>query len=206
MKVYEFKASPNAYRVRLALAETDLTDQVEFVQVNILKGEHRQPEFLAKNPEGQIPFLELDDGTIIAECTAITEYLDHLKGEPLLTGKSAKERAVIHMAQRRAEANLLDAVATYFHHGTSGLGPALETYQNKEWGEKQKEKAIATMHKLNQTLAQQPYIAGDTFSIADVTVMGGLAFADFAKVPVPVEAENLLAWRDRVNARPSAKA
>ena len=206
MKVYEFKGFPNPYRVRVALAEKELMEQVEFVQVNVPAGEHRTPEFLAKNPAGAVPVLELEDGTTIAECTAITEYLDHFAGDPALTGKTPKDRAVIHMAQRRVEANLLDAVATYFHHATPGLGPDLETYQNKEWGEKQREKAIATMHSLNETLANQPYIAGDNFSVADITAMAGFAFAGFAKIDMPESATHLKAWHDRVNARPSAQA
>ena len=206
MKVYEYQGFPNPYRVRVALAEKGLTDRVEFVQVDVPGGEHKQPEFLAKNPAGTVPVLELDDGTTIAECTAITEYLDHLAGEPVLTGRSPKERALIHMSQRRTEANLLDAVGTYFHHATPGLGADIEGYQNKEWGEKQRERAIATMHRLNETLAEQPYIAGDNFSVADITAMAGFAFADFCKIEIPEDATHLKAWRDRVNARPSAKA
>jgi glutathione S-transferase len=151
MKVYEYKAFPNPWRVRIALAEKGLTEQVEFVQVDVPQGEHKQPAFLAKNPAGAVPLLELDDGTCIAECTAITEYFDHLAGEPTLTGKTATERAVIHMRQRQVEANLLDAIANYFHHATSGLG--FEAYQIQAWGEKQKEQAIAALHHLDQVLA-----------------------------------------------------
>ena len=206
MKVYEYKAFPNPYRVRMALAEKGLTDKVEFVQVDVPAGEHKQAAFLAKNPAGQVPALELEDGTIIAECTAITEYLDHLAGEPTLTGRTPKERAVIHMAQRRIEANLLDAVAAYFHHATAGLGPEIEGYQNKEWGEKQKERAIATLEKLNAKLADQPYMAGDSFSVADITAMAGIAFGGFVNIAPAEDAIHLKAWQERVNARPSAAA
>ena len=110
MKVYEYKAFPNPLRVRIALAEKGLTEQVEFIQVDVPNGEHKQSAFLSKNQAGTVPLLELEDGTFISECTAITEYLDHLTGEPVLTGKSAKDRAVIHMMQRRVETNLLDAL------------------------------------------------------------------------------------------------
>jgi glutathione S-transferase len=182
MKVYEYKAFPNPWRVRIALAEKGLTKQVEFVQVDVPEGEHKQPVFLAKNPAGAVPLLELDDGTCIAECTAITEYFDHLAGEPTLTGKTATERAVIHMRQRQVEANLLDAIANYFHHATSGLG--FEAYQIQEWGEKQKEQAITTLHRLDQVLATQPYIAGDRFTVADITALAGLAFGGFCQINV----------------------
>ncbi|MCL4151906.1 UNVERIFIED_CONTAM: hypothetical protein GTU68_064127 [Idotea baltica] len=203
MKIYDFEGFPNPARVRIALAEKGLSDKVEFVTVDVPNGAHRTAEFLAKNPSGGVPVLELDDGTTIAECTAITEYIDNLDGDPILTGKTAKERAVTHMMQRRAEAGLLDAVGTYFHHATPGLGPDLETYQCAEWGAHQKERALAGMRYLDGVLAEQPYLAGETFSMADITAFAGLAFADFAKVDVPSEYTNLIAWRERVSARPS---
>jgi glutathione S-transferase len=206
MKVYEYQGFPNPLRVRIALAEKGLSDRVQFIQVDVPKGAHRQPEFLAKNPAGAVPLLELDDGTLIAECTAITEYLDHLAGEPTLTGKSAKERAVIHMKQRQVEANLLDAIATYFHQATPGLGPVLEGEQNKAWGEKQKARALATIASLEQTLAHQPYLAGDSFSVADITAIAGFAFGSFCQITIPDTAPNLQAWYDRVQQRPSFSA
>lgn len=103
--------------------------------------------------------------------------------------------------QRRAENNLLDAVGTYFHHATPGLEPDLETYQNKEWGEKQKEKAIAGMRYFDGVLNGQSQIAGNDFTMADTTVFAGLAFADFAKIDIPADCSNLLAWRAAAAAR-----
>jgi len=143
MKIYDYKGFPNPARIRIALAEKGLTHAVEFVTVDVPAGEHKRPEFLARNPAGAVPVLELEDGVHIAECTAITEYLDHLDRQPILTGEAARERALIHMLHRRAEANLLDAAATYFHHATPGLGPHIEIYQNREWGEKNRERALA---------------------------------------------------------------
>ncbi len=205
MKVYEFKGFPNPTRVRLALAEKGLFDDVEFVQVNVPEGEHRQPAFLAINPSGAVPVLELDDGTQISECSAITEYLDHAKGEASLTGQNAKERALIAMMQRKVESGFLDAVAAYFHHATDGLGPDIETYQNANWGERQKEIALKTMGWMNDKLADQNYLAGDHFTVADITAMAGFDFAGFAQIETPANLTNLLAWRDRVAARPSTK-
>ena len=206
MKVYEHKGFPNPMRVRVALAEKGLTERVEFVPVDVTKGEHRTPEFLARNPSGAVPVLELDDGTCIAECSAITEYLDHLDGEPVLTGRTPKERAVIAMMQRRAEAGLLDAVGTYFHHATPGLGPQLETYQNREWGERQRERAVATMRQLDGVLGTRPYLAGDRFTVADITALAGLAFAGFAEIAIPDDCTALRAWQARVSQRPSVAA
>lgn len=203
MKVYEFRGFPNPARVQIALAEKGLTGKVAFISVDVPAGEHKRPAFLAKNPSGAVPVLELDDGTTIAECTAITEYIDHLDGKPTLTGRTPKERAVIHMMQRRAEAGLLDAVGAYFHHATPGLGPEIETYQCAEWGKHQKDRAIAGMHYFDGVLAQQPYLAGEEFSMADITAFAGLGFADFAKIEIPADCKNLREWRGRVAARPS---
>lgn len=204
MRIYDFKGFPNPTRVRIALAEKSLMDRVEFVPVNVPAGEHKRPEFLAKNPFGTVPVLELEDGTTIAECTAITEYLDNLAGKPTLTGKSAKERAIVHMMQRRAEHGLFDAVAAYFHHATPGLGPHIEIYQNREWGDKNRERAVAGMSYLDGILASQRYLAGEEFSMADITAFVGLAYADFAKIEVSTDLANLRAWRARVATRPSA--
>ena len=206
MKIYEHKGFPNPMRVRVALAEKGLTHRAEFVPVDVTKGEHRTPEFLARNPAGAVPVLELDDGTCIAECTAITEYLDHLDGDPVLTGRTPEERAVIAMMQRRAEAGLLDAVGAYFHHATRGLGPQLETYQNREWGERQRERAVATMRQLDGVLATRPYLAGDRFTVADITTLAGLAFAGFAEIGIPEQCASLRAWQARVAQRPSVAA
>ena len=201
MKIYEFEGFPNPARVRLALAEKGMTEQVEFISVNVPGGEHQKAAFRAKNPTAAVPVLELDDGTCISECTAITEYLDHLSGTPTLTGATPKERAIVHMMQRRAEAGLLDAVGAYFHHATPGLGPDVETYQNAEWGEHQKTRALAGMRYLNGVLADHPWLAGEHFSMADITAYAGLAFADFAGIDIPEECDNLVEWRGRVGAR-----
>ena len=206
MKVYEATGFINPVRVRIALAEKNAIAEVEFIEVDVMNAEHRQPEFVAKNPSATVPVLELDDGTAIAECSAITEYIDHAFPGISLTGKTAKERAVVHMMQRRAEQNLLDAVGTYFHHATPGLGKDLETYQNQEWGEKQKDRAIAGMHYFDRILAKQDYIAGADFSVADITAYMGLVFADFAKVPIPTECQNLATWREKVAQRSSIVA
>ncbi len=126
-KIHDYMGFPNPTRIRIAISEKGLSDQVSFVSVDLPAGEHKSVAFLSRKPAGTVPVLELEDGTHISECTAITEFLDHFTGQPTLTGRTARERAMIHMMQRRAEAGLLDAVATYFHHATPGLGPHIET-------------------------------------------------------------------------------
>lgn len=206
MKFYDTAGFPNPRRVRIALAEKGATDKVETIQVDLLSGEHRTPKFCAMNPDASVPFIELDDGTVISQCTAIIEYLDgEFGGEPL-TGRTAKERAVIHMMNHRAAAGLMDAGATYFHHATPGLGPNLETYQNEEWGLKQKELAQKTMRYLDSVLVDQPFIAGERFSMADITAIAGVDFAEFAQIEIPENLNNLARWRERIHARPGCVA
>lgn len=203
MKIYDVEGFPNPARVRIALAEKGATDQVEFIPVDVMGGEHRTDAFKAKNPDAAVPCLELEDGSHISQCTAITEYIDGTFDGPSLTGSSPQERAHISMMNLRAESGLLNAVGTYFHHATPGLGPDLETYQCAEWGNKQKEVATNTMGYLDNVLEQNDYLAGDQFSMADITAFAGLAFADFAKVDIPANLTNLAAWREKVAARPA---
>ncbi|MTV13497.1 MULTISPECIES: glutathione S-transferase [Bradyrhizobium] len=205
MKIYDWPTGPYPARVRIALAEKSLRSQVEFVVVDLYKGEHKQPEFLAKNYSGTLPVLELDDGTFIGECTAITEYLDALNGPPTLTGRTPREKGVIHMMSKRAELELLDAVSVYFHHATPGLGPHVEIYQNPEWGFRQRDKALRGMRYFDGILKGQPFVAGDAFTMADITLIGGLIFAGLVNVPVPMECEALLAWYAAMQERPSVK-
>ncbi len=203
MKIHDCPGFPNPARIRIALAEKGLTDKVEFVHVDVPAGEHQGQEFRRKNPSAAVPVLELEDGTMISECTAITEYIDNLDGSPTLTGATPKQRAVTAMMQRRAEAGLLDAVAAYFHHATPGLGPDIEKNQCEPWGKLQRERAVDGMRYLDKVLADQPYIAGDRFSVADITAFAGLAFADFANIAVPNDCTNLKTWHRKVAQRPS---
>ncbi|CAB3810645.1 glutathione S-transferase [Paraburkholderia fynbosensis] len=206
MKVYDFPAGPYPTRVRIALAEKNLQSRVHFELVDLYKGEHKEPQFIAqKNYSGTLPVLELDDGTLIAECTAITQYLDALDGAPTLTGRTPLEKGLIHMMSKRAELELLDAISVYFHHGTPGLGPSVETYQNREWGFRQRDKALRGMHYFNEVLTRQPFVAGEAFSMADITVIGGLIFASIVQLPVPEQHEALHAWYARMRERPSVK-
>lgn len=203
MKIYDIEGFPNPARVRIALAEKGATDKVEFVPVDVMGGEHRTDAFRAKNPDAAVPCLELADGTHISRCTAITEYIDGTFDGPSLTGETTRERALVSMMNLRAESGLLNAVGTYFHHATPGLGPDLEIYQNADWGMKQKQVAEGTMAYLDDVLAENEYLAGNKFSMADITAFAGLAFADFAKVEIPANLANLTAWRSKVAARPS---
>lgn len=205
MKIYDWSTGPYPARVRIALAEKNLQSNVEFVPINLWKGEHKTPAFLAKNYSGTLPVLELDNGICLAECTAITVYLDAFVGEPTLTGRTPLEKGVIQMMTKRAEIEMMDAISVYFHHATPGLGPDVEHYQNRERGLRQRDKALRGMHYFDGVLRKQSYIAGEAFSMADIAVIGGFIFAAAVKLPIPQECTALLAWFARMQERPSVR-
>jgi glutathione S-transferase len=211
MKIHDIPGFPNPARIRIVLAEKGMTGQVDFVKVDLFAAEHKQPAFLAKNPTGTVPVLELDDGTYISESIAITEYLDNLDGQPVLTGTTPREKAMIHMMQKRADDQLIDAIGIYFHHATLGLGEALQAYKSpewahrKEWGERNLEKFQRGLAYFDGVLATQPYLAGERFSVADITAYCALLHAAFVGITVPESLPALAAWQARVAERPSVK-
>lgn len=206
MKIYDWYNGPYPARVRIALAEKGLFQKVDFVSINLWKGEHKTPEFLEINYSGTLPVLELEDGTRIAECTATTQYLDDLDGSPTLTGKTAVEKGLIHMMTKRAEIEFLDAVSLYFHHATPGLGPQVELYQNEQWGLRMRDKALRGMRYFDGVLKSQPFVAGASFSMADIAVIGGMIFSTLVELSIPEECEALREWYARMQKRPSVVA
>jgi glutathione S-transferase len=204
MRIYDREGAPNTARIRIVLAAKELEDRVEFVSVDLISAEQKRNDFLLKNPVGKIPLLELDDGLIISESTAITEYLDNLDGNPVLTGRTPREKAIIHMMQRRVEILLLEAIDDYFHYGTAGLGKTLTPWRmpewsgRKEWGERRGGSAVRNLTYFNDLLGLKPFLAGDTFSMPDITLYISLLFADIAGLPIPQELTALNAWRDKV--------
>ena len=211
MKVYDREGTPNAARIRIVIAEKGLEDQVEYVSVDLIAAEQKQPAFLAMNPIGKTPVLVLEDGFAISECTAITEYLDNLDGAPTLTGSTPRERATIHMMQRRVEIMLLDPIDDYFHYGTPGLGEALRPWRApdwagaREWGQLRGVQAVEAMPYFNDVLGRQPFLAGERFSMADITLFASLAFAAGAGLPIAPEMTALAAWRETVSELPAVK-
>jgi glutathione S-transferase len=211
MKLYDRQGTPNAARIRIVLAEKRLDDQVELVSVDLIAAEQKQPRFLKMNPIGKTPVLELDDGLCISECTAITEYLDNLDGNPTLTGRTPREKALVHMMQRRVEIMLLDPVDDYFHYGTPGLGPALRPWRMpdwsgaREWGQRRGAQAVANLPCFEEVLHERAFIAGEAFSMADISLFAGIAFARGAGLPVAPELTAVAAWHARVSELPAVK-
>jgi glutathione S-transferase len=203
MKVYEYEAFPHPRRVRMFLAEKGI--DVPRVQVDVPAGEHRQPEFLSKNPDATVPLLELDTGEYISETVAISRYFEEVAPANPLFGDTAEEKAQVEMWQRRVEQSLSSAVGAYYHHATEGLGEP-DRYRNRAWGEKNRENAVVAMRRLDAQLADNRFIAGERFSIADITGLCAVDFAGAVGIEVPAECENLVRWYDEVSTRPSAAA
>jgi glutathione S-transferase len=203
MKILETRAAPNPRRVRVFLAEKGI--EVPFEELDLMKGDLRTPEFTEINWFQRVPVLILDDGTAISETNAICRYFEEVQPEPALFGKGAFGRARVEMWNRRMELGLLFSVAQAFRH----LHPAmahLEVPQVAAWGEANKPKALEILSFMDTELASRPFIAGDTFSIADITTLVAIDFMKPARVQRPPELKNLERWYREVSARPSAKA
>jgi glutathione S-transferase len=211
MKLYDREGTPNAARIRIVLAQKALEDQVDFVTVDLITAEQKQPAFLAMNPIGKTPLLVLDDGFVLSESTAITEYLDNLDGNPVLTGKTPREKATIHMMQRRVEMMLLEPIDDYFHYATRGLGAALKPWRMpdwpaaRNWAERRGAQALANLPYFENVLTRQPFIAGDQFSMADITLFASLAFARGAGLSIDSSLTAIAAWHGRVSDLPAVR-
>jgi glutathione S-transferase len=203
MKLYnEHNPAPNPRRVRIFLAEKELA--IELVHVPMRQGAHKSAEFLVKNSLGQVPVLELDDGTTLSESIAICRYLEELHPKPALFGENAWQRAQVEMWTRRIEFALLSRIGAVWvntHKYTAHLGT-----QYKDFGEASRVRAIKAMHWLNAELQDREFIATDHFSMADIVALTTIDFAAFIGIETPPELMHLSAWHARVSARPSAAA
>ena len=206
MKLLSAHRAPNPRRVLMFIAEKGISG-IDIHNVDLNAGAHRTPEFLAKSPLAKVPALELDDGRVLTETRAICTYLEGLYPQPNLMGEDATARAFIEMADRRVELTLMLQIANAVRHTHAGLA-TLEQPQFPDFGTSQADKMRATAAVFDQLLQQQEWMAGPRFSIADITAFCGLEFARGLLKFVPADAglHALQAWRDRVAARPSARA
>jgi glutathione S-transferase len=203
MKLYDGGRAPNPRRVRIYLAEKDIT--VPLVSVDLGAMEHTSEAFTAINPLRQVPALVLDDGTIITESIAICRCFEALHPEPPMFGVGGLEQARVEMWNRRAEQQLYVPVSQAFRH----LHPAMkarEVPQVAAWGEVSKTRALAFLPVLDRQLAGHPFVAGDRFSVADITTLIAVDFMKLAKLVVPPEHRHIARWHAEVSARPSATA
>ncbi|WP_334013858.1 glutathione S-transferase family protein [Alteromonas sp. S167] len=202
MKIYETKTAPNPRRVRMFLAEKGIN--VDYVQVDIQKGENLTAEMRAKNPLGKIPILELEDGTCIAETDAICTYFEALHPEPSLMGTTPIEKATISMWQRQVEFAFMMQIGMCFQHTTGYFKDRMVPVP--EYGKEAGINAAKYLNILERRLEVKPFIAGDNFSIADITALCAIDFARVVNIRVGDKHENLKRWYDSVSNRASAKA
>ena len=203
MKLYdEHNPAPTPRRVRIFLAEKGIS--IPLVHVPLRQGVHKSAEFMLKNSLGQVPVLELDDGSTLSESVAICRYLEELHPAPALFGDDAWQRARVDMWTRRLEFALMSRIGAVWintHKYTAHLGT-----QYKDFGEASRVRAVKAMHWLNDELATREFLATDRFSMADIVALTTIDFATFIGIETPSALTHLHAWHARVSARPSAAA
>ena len=206
MKLYVSPRAPNPRRVQMFIAEKGIRG-IEEVAVDLVKGEHRSSDHRARSPLAKVPVLELDDGRYLGETRAICSYLEGRYPEPNLMGESFEDRAFIEMTDRRMELYLFGTIANCIRHTHPGLAP-LEQPQFPDFGHSQGQKVREVARWLDGELARQPFVAGERFTIADITAFCAIEFArGLMKFRPGAEGmAHLQAWRDRIAERPSAKA
>ncbi|SHO57516.1 glutathione S-transferase family protein [Vibrio quintilis] len=200
MKIYEMSVLPNCQRVSLFLKEIGV--EVARVEINVRQGDNLNSDYQRKSVNGKVPMLELDDGTTISESLAICSYFDEsVKNDKALFGTGAKEKAQVEMWQRIVEFQGLQMVSFAFRHIKA-------IYQDREncvaaWGEEAKQRAVSFLSQLNDRLAESEYIAGDRFTVADITAFVFFGMAHNA-MEIPVEHHPyLLRWQQMIAARPA---
>lgn len=202
MKLYDGGRAPNPRRVTVFLAEKGI--EVEKVPVDMGQLGHKSEEITRLNPLQRLPVLVLDDGTAISETVAICRYFEELHPEPPLMGTDAKDKAIVEMWSRRMELIFLSAVANAFRH-THPAMKEWEVPQLAEWGEINRPKALKFLEMLDTELADREFIAGDRYTIADITGMIGMDFMKPARIERPEHLTNVMRWYQAVSSRPSAK-
>ncbi len=197
------KPAPNPRRVRMFLAEKGI-DLAE-TPVDLMQREHKSPAYLQKNSLGQVPTLELDDGTTISETVAICRYLEELHPEPALFGRTALERAQVEMWVRRIEFQLTQPVGNFWRHAHPRTAALIRQY--KDFGESNRETYSNAQRWLDGELADgRPFIAGGSLTMADICALSTVDFARWIGLDLDQDRPHLSAWRERVSARPSANA
>lgn len=203
MKLYN-SVGPNPQVVRTFMAERGITLPME--DVDIMSGVNRQADYLKVNPAGQLPALELDDGSLLTEITVICEYLDESQPGPRLMGETPEERAQVRRWTRWADLNVCEPLANGFR-----FAEGLPLFQDRmrcipEASDGLKACAQDKLAWLDNDMAGREYLAGDQFSLADILLSSFLAFGEQVGQPLNRDLKTVSAWYDRCLARPSAKA
>ena len=194
--------APNPRRVRIFLAEKGL--DLPETPVDMRKREHKSAEFRAKNSMGQLPALELDDGTCISETVAICRYFEETHPEPPMFGRTAVEKALVDQWIRRVEFAVMMPVGNFWRHAHPFTAALLTQF--KDFGESNKETYRGAQKYVDRELEGREFLVGDSYTMADICLLSTVDFAEWIGLPVEDEFTNLKAWRERVKARPSADA
>ncbi len=194
--------APNPRRVRIFLAEKGL--DLPETPVDMRKREHKSAEFRAKNSMGQLPALELDDGTCIAETVAICRYFEETHPEPPMFGRTAVEKALVDQWIRRVEFAVMMPVGNFWRHAHPFTAALLTQF--KDFGESNKETYRGAQKYVDRELEGREFLVGDSYTMADICLLSTVDFAEWIGLPIEDEFTNLKGWRERVKARPSADA
>jgi glutathione S-transferase len=194
--------APNPRRVRIFLAEKGI--DLPETPLDMRKREHKSDEHRARNSLGQVPTLELDDGTTLSETVGICRYFEEIQPEPSLFGTSPFEMATVDMWVRRIEFNVMMPVGNYWRHAHPFTAALLTQY--KDFGESNRDVYSGAQRWLNKELADRSYIAGDRYSMADICALSTVDFATWIGLPLDPALESLNRWHTTVTARPSAAA
>ena len=205
MKFYN-SIGPNPRMVRMFMAEKGI--DIPKVEVDLRHGENRKEPYISNvNPAGQLPALELDDGTVLAEITAICEYVDEMKKDtPSLIGDTPAERGVTRMWTRRIDLNIAEPGANGFRYSRG-----LKIFQDRircipAAAEDLKTTASEWLAKVDGLMGAKPFIAGNKLTMVDIFLFAFLDFANGVGQPLDPANKRLTAWFDRMKARPSAAA
>jgi glutathione S-transferase len=203
MKLYNHSLAPNPRRVRIFAAEKGINLMLQ--EVDILAGQSRTPEFLAKNSSGGVPVLELDDGSHLSESVAICRYLEGLHPEPNLLGRGLHEQADIERWNRRMELELFTPIGRTFQNTSPIFQGRFKQFP--EYGETQRALVYQRLERMNRELNGRHFVAGDRFTIADITALVAIDIGGrLADIKIARELTHLTRWHDAVSERPSATA
>jgi glutathione S-transferase len=203
MKLYNHALAPNPRRVRIFAAEKKIELSLE--EIDILAGQSRTPEFLAKNSSGGVPVLELDDGSYLSESVAICRYLEGFHPEPNLFGRDLREQVEIERWNRRMELELFAAIGRTVQNASPIFQGRFKQFP--DYGEAQRAVVHQRLERMDRELKGHQFVAGDRFTIADITALVAIDIGSrLAEIKIPPELTHLTRWHQAVSNRPSAKA
>ena len=209
MRLFDFERAPNPRRVRIFLAEKQV--EVPRVNVNLFRREQLSAEFLAINPGGTVPVLELDDGTYLSECLAICRYLESVHPEPVLFGSTARQQALTLMWTNIVDHEGMSAIAEVLRNLSPGFrdhalpGP-LDCAQIPALVERGRRRAEQFFDRVARQLEHQPWLAGEDYSFADISLLVTTDFAGWVDIDPMQTRPSLRRWYERAASRPASQA